>query len=201
MNQHYLNNMSDQELVNNVLKGDVETFKIIVKKTERLVAQLVFKMIFNVEDRKDISQDIYLKVYRNLNTFKFQSKLTTWICQIAYNSCLTYIKRTKVMPFDDLDEDSTNVEFESGYSLLGANSQSPEKQLESKQLVAILNVEITRLPPIYQTLVALFHQEELSYSEISEITQLPEGTVKSYLSRARKELKQNIILRYKGEYL
>ena len=75
--------MADQPLVEMVLKGNTNAFKTIMKNTEDLVAQIVFKMIPIAEDRKDIAQDIYLKTFQKLNTFQFRSKLSTWIAQIA----------------------------------------------------------------------------------------------------------------------
>ncbi len=135
------NNLTDKYLIGKVLGGNTAAFSTIIKNTERLVAQIVFKMIPNNEDRKDIVQDIYLKTFQKLGSFKFQSKLSTWIG------------------------------------------------------------EIEKLQPIYKVLINLYHNEELSYTEISQITQLPEGTVKNYLFRARKKLKENLLLLHKKEEL
>ncbi len=90
------NDLTDQQLVNIVLSGDTNAFGTIIKKTERLVAQIVFKMINNPEERKDIAQDIYLKAFKNLSGFKFEAKLSTWIARIAYNSCLNYLEKRKL---------------------------------------------------------------------------------------------------------
>ena len=91
------NNPADKHLVDRVLRGDTRAFGIIIKNTENLVAQIVFKLIPVVEDRKDLAQDIYLKAFHNLAGFKFQSKLSTWIAQIAYNSCLSWIEKKKLV--------------------------------------------------------------------------------------------------------
>ncbi|MBK5271829.1 MAG: hypothetical protein JJE22_12530 [Bacteroidia bacterium] len=84
MNNKSGNNLADQQLVKKVLGGDTQAFGVIIKNTERLVAQIVFKMISNAEERKDIAQDIYLKAYSKLPGFKFQSKLL-----LRNGSCLT----------------------------------------------------------------------------------------------------------------
>ena len=86
-NNRYL---AGQFLVNKVLRGDTYAFKSIINNTKGLTTQIIFKMIPNAEDRKDIAQDIYLKTFQNLGTFKFQSKLSTWIGQIAYNTCINF---------------------------------------------------------------------------------------------------------------
>ncbi|MGU3376390.1 RNA polymerase sigma factor [Chryseobacterium sp. M5A1_1a] len=98
---------SERYLLEKVLDGDHSAFSIIIRNTEKLVAQIVFKMISNTEDRKDISQDIYLKTFKNLKQFKFQSKLSTWIGQIAYNTCLNYLEKKKMVLLDYNFSDET----------------------------------------------------------------------------------------------
>ena len=88
---------SDQHLVTAVLNGDRNAFGLIIKKTEGLVAQMTFKMIIIPGDRKDVAQDIYLRAFKNLSGFKFQSKLSTWIGQIAYNTIVDPILRTRMI--------------------------------------------------------------------------------------------------------
>jgi RNA polymerase sigma factor (sigma-70 family) len=181
------NNPADKHLVDRVLRGDTRAFGIIIKNTENLVAQIVFKMIPIAEDRKDLAQDIYMKAFHNLTGFKFQSKLSTWIAQIAYNSCLSWIDKKKLVLPGNLHEDA-----------LGSYS---ENQLSQKELSGILHKEIEGLPAIYQTLITLFHHESMSYGELCQITGLPEGTVKSSLFRARKMLKENLLSKYQKEAL
>jgi RNA polymerase sigma factor (sigma-70 family) len=196
--------LTDKNLVDKVLKGDSQAFGIIIKNTEGLVAQIVFKMIPNTEDRKDLVQNIYLKAFHKLSSFRFQSKLSTWIAQIAYNNCLSHLEKKKlVLPGGGQDKNGSG---EDTLALLssryGMDSYSGTEQfIDQKELSGILQVEINSLPPVYKTLISLYHQEELSYEEMVEITGLPEGTVKSYLFRARKMLKENLLAKYKKEAL
>jgi RNA polymerase sigma-70 factor (ECF subfamily) len=183
------NNPADKHLVDRVLHGDTRAFGIIIKNTEHLVAQIVFKLIPVAEDRKDLAQDIYMKAFHNLVSFKFQSKLSTWIAQIAYNSCLTWLEKKKLVFPGILHEDGEKI---------AGNS---EHILSQKELSLILRKEIERLPGVYQMLITLFHHESMSYSELSRITGLPEGTVKSSLFRARKMLKENLMSKYQKETL
>ncbi len=83
----------DRYLVNLVLKGDNGAFTTIIRNTERLVSQIVFKMIRDTEDRKDLAQDIYLKAYKGLASFTFRAALSTWIAQIAYNTCINHLEK------------------------------------------------------------------------------------------------------------
>ena len=165
------------------------------------MAGIVFKLIPVVEERKDMAQDIYLKAFHNLAGFKFQSKLSTWIARIAYNSCLSWIEKKKlILPGNLQDEDAYSLSPDSVHPRYAVSSDS-ERQLFQKELSVILNKEINGLPPLYQTLISLYHQESMSYEELSQITGLPDGTVKSYLFRARKMLKENLLSKYKKEAL
>jgi RNA polymerase sigma factor (sigma-70 family) len=198
------NNCTDQYLINRVLSGDTNAFGTIIKVTERLVAQIVFKMIPNTEDRKDIAQDIYLKTFNKLSGFKYQSKLSTWIAQVAYNTCLDYLAKRKLVLPGELHESVGGEEeaFESmGRESLFTTNTEMEKTVIRKELAGILQSEIEKLSPVYKTLITLYHNEDLSYEEIAQITTLPGGTIKSYLFRARKVLKESLLLNYKKEEL
>lgn len=204
MNYNTGNNFTDRQLVERVLGGDNPAFAFIIKNTERMVAQIVFKMIGNPEDRKDIAQDIYFKAFKKLGSFKFESKLSTWIAQIGYNTCMDYLRKKKLILAGNIYEGN-----ESEPDLLGIinSKSSSDPGIETndfilkKDLSAILKTEIEKLSPVYKTLISLYHNEELSYEEIGQITGLPAGTVKSYLFRARKTLKGNLLLSYKKEDL
>lgn len=183
------------------MRGDTRAFGNIIKSTENLVAQIVFKLIPVPEDRKDIAQDIYLKVFHNLPGFKFQSKLSTWVARIAYNSCLSWIEKKKpVLPGNLYDDDIYKASNDSGYNGSSTHNES-ESRLFQKDLSGILSKEMDGLPAVYRTLITLYHHESMSYEELSQITGLPSGTVKSYLFRARKMLKENLLAKYKKEAL
>lgn len=183
------------------MSGDTNAFAVIVKNTEGLVAQIVFKMMNNVEERKDMAQEIYLKAYKSLPTFRFGSKLSTWIAQIAYNSCIDHIRKKKLVLVDSLYDENETGETMIDDRLSSSFDAEPEPLVFRKERSQILKAEIEKLPPVYRTLIGLFHQEEMSYDEIAQITQLPEGTLKSYLFRARKTLKDSLLRNYKKEEL
>nr|WP_255724014.1 sigma-70 family RNA polymerase sigma factor [Terrimonas ginsenosidimutans] len=178
--------------------GDKQAFAVIIQQTEALVAQMVFKMIQRPEDRKDLVQEIYLKVYKNLSGFRYQSKLSTWIGQITYNACISYLRAKQLLlpGYGLADEDGETR---------GANeaveTEEADNRIFQKQRTALVQQALEKLSPIHRTLITLYHQEEMSYQEIGAITSLPEGTVKSYLFRARKALKENLLLNYKREEL
>ncbi len=194
---------ADKDLVQQVLGGNTHAYRLLIQHTERLVTQIVFKMISNPEDRKDIAQDIYLKIHRKLPSFNFQSKLSTWVAQVSYNTCLDYLRKKKLfLPGDgpegnEAEDDGwfTNKFFS------GSSGVAVDTLIHKKELTAILKTAISKLPPVYNTLISLFHQEEMSYEEIGQITGLPDGTVKNYLFRARKMLKTELLITYKKDDL
>lgn len=192
--------LEDKLLVDKVLSGDTRAFAIIVKNTERLVAQIVFKMIPVEEDRKDLAQDIYLKAFHRLSGFRFRAKLSTWIAQIAYNSCFDYLEKKK-LTLINADENESNEEEVFDFLNARIGQVAIQTDVARKNVSHILNEEMDKLSPVFKTIITLYHNEELSYEEIGQITNLPEGTVKSYLFRARKKLKENLLLTYKKEDL
>jgi RNA polymerase sigma factor, sigma-70 family len=195
--------LEDQELVGLLLDGEKNAFSLFVKRTEGLVAQIVFKMIPITEDRKDLVQDIYLNAYRNLKNFRFQSKLSTWIGSIAYHACYNYLKKKRLLLLETSQEDDTHTSLLETMSnrLLDHSSNDTIAQIFRKDLATALQMGIDQLSPVYATLIALYHYQELSYQEITEITGLPEGTLKSYLFRARKQLREHVLINYKKEDL
>jgi RNA polymerase sigma-70 factor (ECF subfamily) len=197
-------NTTDRHLVDRVLSGDTNAFGIIIKNTENLVAKIIFDMIFNDGDKKDIAQDVYLKAYQKLPGFKFQSKLSTWIGQICYNACIDHLRKKKLVLAENIFEEEAGREndmLDMMNTAQGNFDEAVDTFVIGKNISGIVKEKIKKLPAIYKTLISLYHNEELSYDEIGAITGLPAGTVKSYLFRARRQLKNDLLLHYKKEDL
>ena len=175
--------MNDGELVQQILNGNSNAFRFLVAKHQRLVAHIVGRIVQRREDVEDICQEVFMKVYRKLKLFRGDSKLSTWIAKIAYNTSISHVRAVK----NDLSYDETPalVANESDEAL---NQKGIEREEAKKYLLEM----IEELPVHYRTVLTLFHLEEFSYREIEEITEMPEGTIKSYLSRARKILKEKL---------
>lgn len=191
----------DRKLVKKVLEGNSNAFEAIVVNTKGLVVQIIYKMIKNQEDREDLAQEVYLKVYDKIESFKFNSKLSTWIGTITYNTCLNFLEKKKISILNIVDEDGSESWDLIDKKVLDNSNSQVESYLFRKEKNQIITSEIENLPPLYKTLITLYHNQELSYKEIGEITNLPEGTLKNYLYRARKQLKNNLLYKYKREDL
>lgn len=187
---------SARQQVDQILAGDPRAFKQLVKNHERLVGQVVFRMIRNEADREDLCQDVFVKVYRNLKGFRFDSKLSTWIARIAFTTCLNYIEKKKVPLYEDSSPEGQTVD-----DCASLNSTNPESWTGERQASVKVCEEIDQLPVIYGTILSLFHLQDMTYAEISDILRMPDGTVKSYLFRARKMLKERLQGRYSMEEL
>jgi RNA polymerase sigma factor (sigma-70 family) len=187
--------MDSNLLVKKTLAGNKKAFESIIKLHQRLVSHVVFRMVHNAADREDICQDVFLKVYENLKGFKFESKLSTWIAKIAYNACLSYLEKKKLPLFDDLTPDERSFDSVPGITA------SPDELVEGKEISFLLRSEIGRMPFHYRTILTLYHLDQMSYKEIGVTMDLPEGTVKSYLFRARRVLKDRLMAKYQREDL
>ena len=177
---------NDRSLVENILKGDRQAFIMLIEQNERLVAHMVARVIDVHEDRQEVCQDVFIKVHEKLSDFNFQSKLSTWIATIAYRTSLNYLSKKKIKADQDLDQ------MKGSDLLKMTDLDTPERQLQQKDSKVFLLQVIDKLPVHYKTVLTLFHLDEMNHAEISEIMNMPVGTVKNYLFRARKLLKEGL---------
>jgi RNA polymerase sigma-70 factor (ECF subfamily) len=184
----------DALLVSRILKGDMQAFKALVQQHQRLVVHMVGRLINDKQDVEDICQEVFLKVYQKLSGFSFQSKLSTWIATIAYRAAVNYLKKKNRMMMDDIEDAGLNTK-------LNVDADTPERLFERKNLHTFIHQEIEKLPPQYRIVLTLYHLEGMQYAEIEEITGMPAGTVKNYLFRARKMLKDQLMMQLPKEAL
>jgi RNA polymerase sigma-70 factor (ECF subfamily) len=177
----------EKYLVSEVLSGNRKAFVQLIRQYEGLVLHIVTPLIGVNEDREDICQDIFIKVYEKLNTFQFKSKLSTWIGNISYNSSINYLEKKKNILLSNIVSTENELSF---IDSINIESDNPEKIIIRKEDITQLNQSINMLPEFQKTVVLLFYKEEMSLDEISKIMELPENTVKSHLFRAKNSLKQ-----------
>jgi len=192
---------SERELVRKILSGDNNAFAALIKNNQRLVFSITARMLNNPSDTDDICQDIFIKALTNISKFKFESKLSTWIARIAYTTCSNHVQKKKISLLDDMvtrnDEDHEGESFSN--RIPDGSGEMPDESLFVKEMKTRLDGEINLLPPLLKTILVLYHQEELSYAEIASIMGLPIGTIKSYLFRGRRLLRDRLINKIKQE--
>jgi RNA polymerase sigma factor (sigma-70 family) len=176
--------IDDRTLVGNVLSGDMQAFRLLIHRHERLVAHMVGRIVKSEEDIEELCQDIFMKVHAKLGEFNFQSKLSTWIATIAYRHAINHLRKEKMMFSDIPDEERFTTHF--------IEQENPESLTEGKDLDLFVMKLIDELPVQYKTIITLYHVQSMTYPEICEVTGMPEGTVKNYLFRARNILKEKV---------
>jgi RNA polymerase sigma factor (sigma-70 family) len=184
-----------RQQVENILSGDSRQFASLVDAHQRLVNHIVFKFVPCEADREDLCQEVFLKVYQHLSRFQHKSKLSTWIARIAYNSCLNFLDKKRLPLFEDTVSDDRTVDDCMAVTI------KPDKWVESRQTSIRLCEEIDKLPVRYGLILSLYHLQEMSYTEIGAVLGLPEGTVKSYLFRARRLLRERLKISFAQEEL
>lgn len=188
--------MSDEELVEKIKKGDIDAYEEIIKKYENKVCGIIYHMIKNQNDVEDLAQEVFIKVYKNLSKFKGDSSLYTWIYKITVNLCLDEVKKRKNIIY--LDE---KLEIEDGEleRELPSSDKTQVELYEEKELKEKLHKCIGKLPEKQRVMIVLRDIKGFSYEEISEITSVKLGTVKSQINRARLKLKE--LLDKEGTFL
>jgi RNA polymerase sigma-70 factor (ECF subfamily) len=172
--------IDERQIVSRILKGDFHSFRILVSQFERLVFHVVGRLVENKEDQEDLCQEVFIKVHAGLSRFAFESRLSTWIAQIAYFTAVNHLKQAGRHSRMDPTEVPESFAFE---------GQDPGEILTRKDQMRYLAKLIAQLPEKYRVVFSLFHLEEFSLAEIAEIMAMPEGTVKSHLFRTRRLLK------------
>ena len=172
----------DRALVSRIIGGDMQAFRLLIKQNERLVTHMIARLVDRAEDREEICQDVFMKAYEKLGEFNFQSRLSTWVATIAYRHAINHLRKRKV-EVADLPEEGEMERF-------FVADDNPGQALADREMEARLLQLIEQLPVQYKTVLTLYHLDDKNYAEIGEITGMPEGTVKSYLFRARAILKE-----------
>ncbi len=182
--------MNDIELVNQIKKGNTNAYKYLVNKYQRLVFNIAFKLSFDSQvDIEDIAQEVFIKVYKNINQFRQDSKLSTWIASITWKTSIDFNRKNSRGKINYTDE----IEVFENFAVIKNNHPN---NLEIKSIV---RNTIDKLPPHFRTVLTLYYLEEFTYPEIQEITSMPLGTIKSYLNRARKAFREMIENNYGAE--
>ena len=175
-------NMEDAELINQILKGNMNAFTFLVNRYQKLVVHITGRLIQRQDELEDVCQDVYLKVFQNLGKYRNECKLSTWIATIAYNTSINYLRKFKKGMEVNPDDSPA----------LRNMTQYKSDDYERTDLHQFIHEQIELLPVQYRTVLTLYHLEEFSYQEIEQITGMPEGTIKSYLFRAKALLKEKL---------
>ncbi|MHB8202597.1 MAG: sigma-70 family RNA polymerase sigma factor [Desulfomonilaceae bacterium] len=187
------NNDDDEEVVKRCAGGDREAFNDLVLKYQKKVFSVAYRFVGDPEEANDLAQEIFTAAYQNLKSFRGDSKFSTWLFQIATNrgkNRFKYLKRRGF--FTNKGSSETDDEGDQSHRALPDQTANPEELLSGNQIRKAVIEAINELEPDHREIVILRDIEGLSYDEIARILDLPEGTTKSRLHRARMVVKEKL---------
>ncbi|GAA3975102.1 RNA polymerase sigma factor [Pedobacter ginsengiterrae] len=184
--------LTDLELIQNVLTGETSQYALLVKRHQRFVFTLALRFAKNREDAEEIAQDCFIKAYKALGTFKQTAKFSTWLYTITYTTAMTFLRKKRLDTSSISDED-TFLQLENHTSAFNANIY------EQQNSHAFLNEAITHLMPDDAAIITMFYKGEQSLEEIGVALNMEPNTIKVKLHRARLRLKEKLQFLLKDE--
>jgi len=184
---------SDEELVERYGAGDGESFRMLVERYQDRVYHIVYGIVGNKDEAEDLSQEVFLRVYRFLHRFKGKSRFYTWLYRLTVNVCLSARRKRKNEPGKIFSlADSSKYGDDPGEIELADESFSPLKVLQNREMAETIKSAINSLSEVLKSTFVLREFEELSYEELTRLFRCSRGTIKSRLSRAREQLRRKI---------
>jgi RNA polymerase sigma-70 factor (ECF subfamily) len=181
----------DKALIDRCKLGDIAAFNELVQRYEKRVFNFAYRMAGNYDDANDVAQEAFIRVFNSINTFRGDANFTTWLYRIVTNVYLDERKKqkshlhTSLEDYIELEENTVTRQIEDG-------SPTPDVMVETGERDQLLQGAIQALPEYQRVMVVLYHTQSKSYEEIATIMNLPIGTVKSRLNRARLALKEKL---------
>jgi RNA polymerase sigma-70 factor, ECF subfamily len=190
--------IAESRFIERLKERDERAFNDLVQAYERRVFRVVLRMLGRRDEAEDLVQEVFVQVFKSVDTFRGESKLSTWVYRIAVNLCKNRAKYLYRRRHEAQDEYDAAVEFRSHSAARGVTAGEaalPDQVLQGHQLEHIVKNAMAELDPDFLEVLVLRDVEDLSYEEIMEITGLAEGTVKSRIHRGRTILKEKVARR------
>lgn len=180
----------DRELIIRARRGDEAAYRALLEKYERPVFNICLRMVRNREEAQDLAQDAFTKVFSMLDRYNPDYAFSNWLFKITSNLCIDSIRKRRIdtLPMD-VPVRGDSGDFERQYE---SPTDDPEQVLDKAEKMHMLSRAIDDLPEHYRIMIILRHQEDLSYEEIARSLEVPLGTVKARIHRAREMLKQRL---------
>ncbi|KJS17328.1 MAG: hypothetical protein VR69_05765 [Peptococcaceae bacterium BRH_c4b] len=179
---------TDELLVYKTIHSDTGAYSLLVERYQHQIFDLVYRIVHNQEDARDISQEIFIKAFRSLDKFRQESKFSTWLYRIATNHCLDFLRKNKREKYYLLPEH--HPESGSAGEIPSGSWSNPEQQLIQQEKLAQLQKALQELPESYRLPLLMQHYRQLSYQDIAEIMGIPVKTVATRINRAKNMLKE-----------
>jgi RNA polymerase sigma-70 factor (ECF subfamily) len=184
-------NLQEEQLIEKVLAGDGNAFRGLVEAYQTRIYNIIYGMVHNRDDALELTQDSFIKAYKKLDTFKLGTKFYTWLCRIAVNTAIDFLRKNKNRQTLSFDE-GIAVQDASGFSDSHFDSNPERAAIQAETRQKILDA-VDELPEDQKQILILKEIDGLAYKEISEVLNIPQGTVMSRLYYARKKLQEILI--------
>ena len=182
---------NEQALVDQICNGDRSAFKELVERHKKKIYFLAYDIVGDHHDAEDISQEVFIKVFRSLKTFRRDAKMSSWLYQITVNTSIDHLRRKSAKPLKLMEDlDKANVQER----LPGSRNTAinPEQSAEALIMQGRLSQALQKVSPKERSVFVMRHYNELKTSEISEILNISQGTVKALLFRAVRKLRKEL---------
>ena len=186
---------SERKFIERLAQRDERAFNELVELYETRVFRLVLRMLGRRDEAEDMAQEVFVQIFKAVSTFRGDSKLSTWIYRVSVNLCknrMKYLARRHSEGEDELEPVAERTALDEAKGVTFGDIAQPDRMVEGYQIERVVQQCIAELEPDFREVLILRDLEDLSYEELSEITGLPDGTVKSRLHRARSMLKANV---------
>ena len=189
-----LSGLGDRDLVKMASRNHQGAYREIVTRYERPIFSLVYRMVRDRALAEDLTQEAFIRAFGAIDTYKASYKFSSWIFKIANNHTIDYLRRRRLdtVSLDGSPQAVTSDEIERTSMDVASNAETPEQYVENRELGNQIEEAIAELRDEYRSVILLRHVEGYAYAEIAEIMNLPLGTVKTYVHRARNELKARL---------
>lgn len=182
--------MTENDLIKKCKKGDREAFNMIFEKYQAQVVNIAYGMLSDREDAYDAAQEVFVRVYKSIESFKEKSSFTTWLYRITTNICSDILRKRQKS--NNVISMNQSVEENKEIDIID-DALTPEENVELSERQKAVRTAISELKDEYRVVITLCDIEEMSYDEIAEILKVPKGTVKSRINRARISLKKKLM--------
>ncbi len=188
---HTLDALADADVAVAALRGSPDACELLVRRFERPIYNLIVRLVQDPALAEDLTQDTFLKMFRALRQYDPALRFSSWLFRIAHNTAIDTLRQRRV-PLAVPPVDADGDEMDALVNVPDVSGESPEQSASRGQLAEVLDAAVDALRAPYRAVIVLRHHEDLDYDEIAEVMQLPLGTVKTYLHRARKELAERL---------
>lgn len=186
--------LDDRDLATHAARGQEAAFRELLVRYERPVFSLIYRMVRHRSLAEDLAQEAFIRAFNAIGTYKTSYKFSNWILKIANNHTIDHLRKRKLdtVSIDGSPHASTPDEISQSRVVIASSDESPQEYVENLELGSQIEEAISELREEYRTVIVLRHVEGYAYDEIADIMDLPLGTVKTYLHRARAELRESL---------